>query len=64
MYNWEISNFLSKNNYQISYSDYINIQMSSPQINHVKFNPYSNYFQIWTKDGTTFEFTCVKYKNI
>lgn len=59
MYNWEINDFLEKNNNNITYADYMKIQMSSPQINHVIFNPYENNFKMWSDDGEYFEFTCI-----
>lgn len=63
MYNWEIDEFLRENNYRINYDDYIKIQTSSPQIDHVKFDPYNDHFTMWTIDGYIYEFQCIKVSN-
>lgn len=51
MYSCEIDSIIKQNNY-IIYSDiYINICSTSPQINHIKYEPFGNYFEVWTSDG-------------
>lgn len=46
MYSYEINDILSNNNYIITPGLYTEIITTSPQINHVKYNPYSNNFEI------------------
>lgn len=55
MYSHEISNILKENNYNIPSSVY-EIILSSPQIDHVKYSPYGDYFEIWTNDGCYWKF--------
>lgn len=55
MYNFEIDNILRENNYNIP-SHVYEIILSSPQIDHVKYSPYGDYFEIWTNDGCYWKF--------
>ena len=50
MYDWEIDQLLKIKNYIISSEDYINILNTSPQIKRVKYNPYEDNFEMWTKE--------------
>lgn len=50
MYSWEISQKLQSQNYIVSSGDYIKICKSS-QISRVKYEPWGDYFEIWTNDG-------------
>lgn len=61
MYNWEIKDFLNKSNYFISYSMFLDIVRSSPQIDHIKYDPWKDCINMWDKDGNSFEFKI--YKN-
>lgn len=56
MYSREIDNILKLNNYNIASDTYINISSTSPQITHVKYDPYSQYFEIWTNDDYYWKF--------
>ena len=55
MYSYEIKQLLDCKNNEISASEYINILSNSPQINFIKFDPYSNTFKITTNDNYNFE---------
>lgn len=44
----------------INVNTYINIIHSSPQINHVIYKPFGNYFEMWDKDGCHWKFTIHK----
>lgn len=46
MYTWEIEQIMQQNNYNIDSETYINICLSSPQINHVEYYSYENCFEI------------------
>lgn len=50
MYSYEIDKLLAEYNYVIPVQLYIKIISSSPQINHVKYDTFSNDFHIWTDD--------------
>ena len=51
MYSHEIRNILKNNNYIIDSETYINIIQTSPQINHIKYSPYSDSFEMWSDSG-------------
>lgn len=51
MYSNEIQQILESNNFSIDSGTYLNICATSPQINEIKYSPYSNCFEIWTSDG-------------
>lgn len=56
MYTWEIQQYLENNNYYIESKLYLQI-VKSPQINYVKYEPYSNQFHMTTSDGLDVRFT-------
>ena len=56
MYTWEIQQHLKNNNYYIESELYLQI-VKSPQINYVKYEPYSNQFHMTTSDGLDVKFT-------
>ena len=56
MYSSEIDNIMKQNNYNIDSETYIDICMNSPQINHVLYDSFSDYFNIWTSDNYYFKF--------
>lgn len=50
MYSYEIIQTLESQNYNLDSETYINICRTSPQISRVKYDPYSNSFEIWAND--------------
>lgn len=58
MYSWEIDKIIKLNNGQLSSSVYLEISdiNKSPQIDHIKYNAYSNCYSMWTKDGWCWNF--------
>lgn len=56
MYSWEITETLKNNNNEINSETYIKIIHKSLQINHVKYNAYSDSFEMWDKDGMYWNF--------
>ena len=56
MYDWELDDCLVSKNNIISNKEYKYICETCPQIDHVKYNAYGNYFDVWTKDGNHFMF--------
>lgn len=62
MYSWEIDKIVKSNNGQLSSSIYLEISdvNKSPQIDHIKYNAYSNCYSIWTKDGWYWNFQVYK----
>ena len=56
MYPREIDKILDSNNYTIK-SDVYNEICKSSQISRVKYEPFGDYFEIWTKDNYCWKFT-------
>lgn len=57
MFSNEIDQALESRNYNIDSGTYSNICSSSPQINHIKYNPYSNDYEMWSDDNYYWKFT-------
>lgn len=56
MYSYEIEQLLKIRNYLINSEEYLNIMKSSPQIDHVKYSPYTDEFETWTSDNYYFKY--------
>lgn len=56
MYSYEIQKILETNGYRISPGTYTDICSTSPQINHIKYDPYNNSFKMEV-DGYCWNFT-------
>lgn len=56
MYSWEIDQKMNEWDYNIPSYLYIDILNTSPQIHHTKYNPYGDYFEMWTDDGSYWKF--------
>ena len=59
MYSHEIQALLERNNHTISSDVYRNIVINSSQIDHVRYDPYQEFFQAWTSDGHYWKFRVV-----
>lgn len=57
MYDWEINQILQQNQNNIDSETYLHICSTSPQINYIKYEPYGNFFEMWSNDGMHFKFT-------
>lgn len=51
MYSHEIEQLLKIRNYLINSEEYLNVMKTSPQINEVKYSPYTDDFETWTSDN-------------
>ena len=58
MYSWEISQILEQNSYNVTVDVYNEICNSS-QISRVKYEPFGDYFEIWTKDDYYWKITAI-----
>ena len=56
MYSNEISDILCDNNYKIDSKTYINILKNSSQINHIIYEPFDDYYEMWDCFGSYFRF--------
>ena len=54
MYSHEVEQLLKIKNYLIAYKEFIQITKSSPQINHIKYNPFEDNIEMWTTDNYKF----------
>lgn len=54
MYTYEIEQLLKLKNNLITYKEFIQITKSSPQINHIKYNPFEDNIEMWTTDNYKF----------
>lgn len=54
MYSHEVEQLLKIRNYLITYKEFIQITKSSPQINHIKYNPFEDNIEMWTTDNYKF----------
>ena len=57
MYDWEITQILQQNQNNIDSETYLYICSTSPQLNHIKYEPYGNFFEMWSKYGNYWKFT-------
>lgn len=55
MYSYEIDRILKENNNYIPSATYETV-LSSPQIDHVKYSPCGDEFEVWTNDGWYWKF--------
>ena len=59
MFSWEIRDELEKYNYRISSEIYKKI-CDSPQIQKIKYEPFGDYYELYTDDGCYYKFTVYK----
>lgn len=57
MYSYEISNLVNHYNQNIPSPLYVKIIQTSPQINHVKYNPFGNYYEMWDNEGCYWKYS-------
>ena len=62
MYSHEVEQLLKVRNYLLTYKEFIQITKSSPQINHIKYNPFEDNIEMWTTDGYVFRLSLRKEK--
>ena len=62
MYSYEISQILSENNYNIDSETYLHISSTSPQLTQVKYNSWSDDFEMWDRENY-WKFTVYKKEN-
>ena len=52
----ELDHFIKERNYYLTRSDYLKISPDTcPQIDHMKYDPFRDIFEIWTNDGYHWE---------
>lgn len=63
MYSYEINKTLESQNYNIDSETYMDICNTSPQISRVKYEPYDNKYEIWTKDNFYWKINIYRKEN-
>lgn len=64
MYPYEVAEYLKQRNYYIGGDDLLKVTSvkENPQLNHIKFNPYNNEYEMWDVEGNYYKFTAMPYK--
>lgn len=56
MYDWELKNYLEQKGYKINSEEYLHICNTCPQLRHIKYNAFNDYFEAWSDDNNYFRF--------
>ena len=48
MYDWELQNYLNERNNVLSNKEYIYVCNTCPQLNHIRYNSFNNYYEAWS----------------
>ena len=64
MYPYELRKFIEDRNYYLGGDDLLKASSSieNPQLNHIKYEPYENKYQMWDCEGNYYEFTPMPYE--
>ena len=57
MFSWEITQIMESTNFNIDSKTYLHMCSTSPQLIHIKFEPYGQFFEAWSQDGCYWKFT-------
>lgn len=56
IFSWEISKILESNNYNIDSETYLHICTTSPQLNHIKYDGWSDSFEMYDGENNYWKF--------
>lgn len=56
MFSWEISKILLENNYNIGSETYLHICSTSPQLTRIKYDAWSDSFEMWDGENNYWKF--------
>lgn len=64
MYPWELAEFLKERGYYIGGDDLMKATSLSenPQLDHIIYEPFTNKYKMWDKEGHYYEFTAMPYE--
>lgn len=62
MYSFEINGIMKRYGYNIPSNIYLRICRTSPQIKRVKYEPFGNFFEMWTDDKAYWKFGVYPYE--
>ena len=60
MYDWELTRYMEERHNNLSNKEYIYVCNTCPQINHVKYDAWSNTFEMWSDAGSYWSFSIYK----
>lgn len=60
MYDHEITRYIEERNGYLSNLEYIYVWETSPQIDHIKYDAWSNKYEMWSENGTYWSFRVYK----
>ena len=63
MFTYELIEFIASRNYYIGGDDLLFVidTKQHPQINHIKYDPYQNKYEMWDKEGNYISFYAMPY---
>lgn len=56
MYDWELERYIAEHNGVLNHIEYSDMCNTSPQLNHIKYDPYNDCFEVWSDQGNYFRF--------
>ncbi len=64
MYPWELEEFLKERGYYIGGDDLIKVISTeeNPQLDHIMYEPSTNKYKMWDREGHYYEFTAMPYE--
>lgn len=64
MYPYEVAEYLKQRNWYIGGDDLIKITSikENPQLRDIRFNPFSNEYEMWDVEGNYYKFKAMPYK--
>ena len=64
MYPYEVAEYLKQRNWYIGGDDLIRITSTkeNPQLRTIKFNSFSNEYEMWDVEGNYYKFKAMPYK--
>ena len=56
MYDYELQNYLNQKNNKLTAEEYLYVCNTCPQLRHIKYNAFGDYFEAWSDDNNYFKF--------
>lgn len=66
MYPEELKRFLEERNYKLGGEDLLRVISikENPQLNHIKYDAYTNKYKMWDIYGNYYEFEAIPYEKV
>lgn len=64
MYPWELSKFIEERQYYLGGDDLCKATSvkENPQLDHIKYNPFDQTYDMWDREGNYYHFTAMPYE--